>query len=142
MLRSPPNQSCRSVHGFPVGLVQCESNFLGITNGNGTNVGSGGWSNIIAKYAKAKRYCDAPFEVHRKGSRNVLVPIEGEWIGEKRNGVRRRNIAIHCTSATPSRRPSTGTRAKLGPVVADRLCSRGMVSSLRLRRASPTLRVD
>ena len=89
-----------SVHGFPVGLVQCESNLLGITNNNGTNVGSGGWSNIIAKYAKAKRYCEAPFEVRRKGSRNVRVPIEGEWIGEKRNGVRRRNIAIHCTSAT------------------------------------------
>ena len=30
-----------SVHGFPVGLVQCESNFLGIANGGGSNVGSG-----------------------------------------------------------------------------------------------------
>ncbi|HKM74448.1 MAG TPA: hypothetical protein VJX94_31055 [Stellaceae bacterium] len=30
-----------SVHGFPVGLVQCESNLLGIVNGNGANVGSG-----------------------------------------------------------------------------------------------------
>ena len=30
-----------SVHGFPVGLVQCESNFLGIVNGGGSNVGSG-----------------------------------------------------------------------------------------------------
>ena len=44
-----------SVHGFPVGLVQCESNLLGITNGNGTSVGSGGWTNIIEKYTKAKR---------------------------------------------------------------------------------------
>jgi adenine-specific DNA methylase len=36
-----------SVHGFPVGLVQCESNLLGIPNGNrGTNVGSGG----VVKY--------------------------------------------------------------------------------------------
>jgi putative DNA methylase len=50
-----------SVHGFPVGLVQCESNLLGIVNGNDTNVGSGGWTNIVAKYAKAKRYCNAPF---------------------------------------------------------------------------------
>ena len=32
-----------SVHGFPVGLVQCESNVLGIRNGNGLGVGSGGW---------------------------------------------------------------------------------------------------
>jgi hypothetical protein len=89
-----------SVHGFPVGLVQCESNLLGITNGNGTNVGSGGWTNIIDKYTKAKRYCDAPFEVQRQGSRNVQVPIEGEWIGEKLNGSRRRSVAIHCADAT------------------------------------------
>ena len=40
-----------SVHGFPVGLIQCESNLLGITSENGTNVGSGGWTNIIDKYA-------------------------------------------------------------------------------------------
>jgi adenine-specific DNA methylase len=89
-----------SVHGFPVGLVHCESNLLGITNGHGTNVGSGGWTNIIAKYAKAKRYCDRPFEVQRHGSRNLHVPIEGEWIGEGRNGVKRRGVAIHCADAT------------------------------------------
>ena len=89
-----------SVHGFPVGLVQCESNLLGIVNHNGTNVGSGGWTNIIDKYAKAKRYCDAPFEVQRQGSRNVQVPVKGEWIGEKLDGNRRRNIAIHCADAS------------------------------------------
>ena len=75
-----------SVHGFPVGLVQCESNLLGIVNGNGVNVGSGGWTNIIEKYARAKSYCDAPFEVRRQGRRKVTVPIRGEWIGERRNG--------------------------------------------------------
>ena len=89
-----------SVHGFPVGHVQCESNLLGIVNGNGTNVGSGGWTNIMDKYAKAKRYCDAPFEVKRQGSRNVQVLVKGEWIGEKLNGSRRRSIAIHCADAT------------------------------------------
>ena len=52
-----------SVHGFPVGLVQCESNLLGISNGKNVNVGSGGWSNIVDKYDKAKQYCDDPFEV-------------------------------------------------------------------------------
>ena len=88
-----------SVHGFPVGLVQCESNLLGITNGVGSNVGSGGWSNISHKYAKAKLYCSAPFEVRRKGARNVRVPIVGEWIGEKR-GTQRRKVAIRCASAT------------------------------------------
>jgi putative DNA methylase len=89
-----------SVHGFPVGLVQCESGLLGITNSNGTNIGSGGWTNIIYKYAKAKRYCDAPFEVQRQGSRNVQVPVRGEWIGQRLNGGRQRKIAIHCGDAT------------------------------------------
>ena len=56
-----------SIHGFPVGLLQCESNFLGISNRNGGNVGSGGWSNIVDKYEKAKRYCDEPFEVRPRG---------------------------------------------------------------------------
>jgi adenine-specific DNA methylase len=89
-----------SVHGFPVGLVQCESNLLGISNGGNANVGSGGWSNIIDKYAKAKRYCDAPFEVRRQGGRNVQVPIEGEWIGERQNGGRQRSVSIHCADAS------------------------------------------
>jgi adenine-specific DNA methylase len=92
-----------SVHGFPVGLVQCESNLLGIINGNSSNVGSGGWTNIIDKYAKAKRYCDAPFEVRQRGSRNVQVPIAGEWIGERLNGGRRRKVSIQCADATAVR---------------------------------------
>ena len=87
-----------SVHGFPVGLVQCESNLLGITSENGINVGSGGWTNIIDKYAKAKRYCAAPFEVRRNGSRKVLVPTTGEWIGECQNG-RRRSVGLRCADA-------------------------------------------
>ena len=88
-----------SVHGFPVGLVQCESNLLGIAGGAGMNVGSGGWSNIIAKYAKAKRYCRAPYEFRRNGTRNVRVAIEGERIGEKLHG-KRREVVIRCASAT------------------------------------------
>ncbi len=88
-----------SVHGFPVGLVQCESNLLGIIGKNGSNVGSGGWTNIIEKYAKAKRYCHEPFEMRRIGSRNVQVPISGEWIGEQLNG-RRRTVGIRCADAT------------------------------------------
>ena len=90
-----------SVHGFPVGLVQCESNFTGIVSGTGTNVGSGGWTNIVDKYVKAKRYCETPYEVRRIGSRNVRVPIVGERIGEMRGGSKRR-IAIRCKSATES----------------------------------------
>lgn len=89
-----------SVHGFPVGHVQCESNLLGIVNGKGQNVGSGGWSNIIDKYTKAKQYCDAPFEVQRRGSKNVRVPVHGEWIGERSPGDKSRSIDIHCADAT------------------------------------------
>ena len=88
-----------SVHGFPVGLVQCESNLLGIVNGAGSNVGSGGWSNIVDKYVKAKRYCEAPYEVRHTGSRKVRVAIDGERIGESLNGASRR-VAIRCQSAT------------------------------------------
>ena len=89
-----------SVHGFPVGLVQCESNLLGIVNSNRAHVGSGGWTNIIDKYARAKRYCDAPFEVSRQGARNVQVPVPGEWIGERLRGGRRRKVDIRCGDAT------------------------------------------
>jgi adenine-specific DNA methylase len=89
-----------SVHGFPVGLVQCESNFLGITNGNGIGVGSGGWTNIIEKYTKAKRYCAVPFEVRQDGKRKTVVPIEGEWIGGAAPGTRSRQIDLHCATAT------------------------------------------
>jgi putative DNA methylase len=93
-----------SVHGFPVGLVQCASNMLGIASRNaGINVGSGGWLNIVEKYTKAKAYCLQPFEVRHHGKQKVQVPIPGEWIGERRNGAgstERRKVALHCDSAT------------------------------------------
>lgn len=88
-----------SVHGFPVGLVECESNLPGIMNSAGANVGSGGWCNIIEKYAKAKQYCDAPFEVRHERGRKVIVPIHGEWIGERLNGSRSRQVAIRCADS-------------------------------------------
>ncbi len=92
-----------SIHGFPVGLVQCESNLLGIPKGNAMSVGSGGWSNIIEKYIKAKRYCDEPFEIAHERSRKIRVPIPGEWIGERRDSDPRnahRRISLQCQSAT------------------------------------------
>src|SRR5690349_20540801 len=76
-----------SVHGFPVGLVQCESNLLGISGETSEPdlfgeagpasgyVGSGGWANIIEKYTKAKTYCGRPFEVRYVGRKKSLVPI-------------------------------------------------------------------
>jgi hypothetical protein len=92
-----------SVHGFPVGHVECESNLLGIIDkAKGTNVGSGGWSNIVEKYIRAKAYCDHPFEIrHIRGSK-TKVPIEGEWIGGSKNGTcpsESRVIDLRCGDA-------------------------------------------
>lgn len=97
-----------SVHGFPIGLVQCESNFLGIASGGGMSVGSGGWSNIMEKYLKAKSYCDHPFETRHEGTRKIHVPISGEWIGDRRNGngaAATRGVRIHCQNAAEVKLP-------------------------------------
>ena len=92
-----------SIHGFPVSLVQCESNLLGIENDGRLPIGSGGWLNIIEKYSKAKAYCDNPFEVRysgtAKGGRKTIVPITGEWIGDAKNGVPKRILNIVCADA-------------------------------------------
>ncbi len=69
-------------------------------NGGGVNVGSGGWANIVEKYARAKAYCASPFEVQQRGGRKIAVPIKGEWIGERINGSRERKVIIHCTTST------------------------------------------
>jgi hypothetical protein len=89
-----------SVHGFPVGLVQCESNLLGILNGSRMPIGSGGWKNIIEKYVKAKQYAVAPFETKQEGGRKVVLSVKGEWIGEHLNGARRRSVTIRCTDSS------------------------------------------
>ena len=92
-----------SIHGFPVGYVQVESNMLGLRNGNALPVGSGGWINITEKYTKAKRYCTAPFEVAVEGKRKTIVPIHGEWIGEKNPEhpeAHERQIDVRCASAS------------------------------------------
>ncbi len=90
-----------SVHGFPSGIdFSVSSNLLGISNGNGSNIGSGGWSNIVDKYYKAKKYCDNPFEIRSQNGRKLFISIKGEWIGERSNGARPRAVSIRCTSAT------------------------------------------
>ena len=97
-----------SIHGFPVGYVQAESNLLGIRNGNALPVGSGGWANIIDTYSKAKRYCTDPFEISFRGKTKVVVPIRGEWIGEKhpqRPDAPSRRVEIRCQSSTDAEIP-------------------------------------
>ena len=68
-------QDIFSVHGFPVGLVQCENNLLGIPK-----VGAGAFRHFVEKYLRAKQYCEAPFETRRNGKRKEVVPIPGERI--------------------------------------------------------------
>jgi len=88
-----------SVHGFPVGLISCESNLLGIEGPRGLPVGSGGWLNITEKFRKAKTYCSRPFEIRHIGSKKQEVPILGEWIGTYRNGSKppeTREVNLHC----------------------------------------------
>ncbi|MBI9082008.1 MAG: DUF1156 domain-containing protein [Desulfobacterales bacterium] len=104
-----------SVHGFPVGLVQCESNFLGIKEKKRSMcVGSGGWANIIEKFKKAKSYCDHPFEVRHEGSKKKLIQIEGEWIGDhpdRANTNHARKVDISCQDATVSDLPNASLDA-------------------------------
>lgn len=88
-----------SVHGFPVSLVQCESNMLGIVGKRGGNVGSGGWTNIVEKFAKAKAYCDRPFETIGKGSKKQVIYTEEEWIGDRLNGTVERRIDVRAADS-------------------------------------------
>jgi hypothetical protein len=48
-----------AVHGFPVPRVFCEPHLIGAS----PSVGSGGFRHILAKYVRAKRWCQAPYEI-------------------------------------------------------------------------------
>jgi adenine-specific DNA methylase len=104
-----------SIHGFPVGLIHAEANFLGIVNpATHSAVGSGGWVNIIDKFEKAKSYCDAPFEIRSKTT--TRVPLHGEWIGEFRNGIHpreSREVVIHCADSARANIPDQSLDAVL-----------------------------
>jgi len=71
-------QDIFSVHGFPVGLVQCENNLLGIPK-----IGSGAFRHFVEKYLRAKQYCVQPFETAIVGHKKQIVPIVGERIEAK-----------------------------------------------------------
>ncbi len=104
-----------SVHGFPVGLIQCESNLLGIMeSGRYMCVGSGGWANIIEKFKKAKAYCDNPFEVRYHGRRKKVIAIEKEWVGDHYNGSGSshiRTVNISCQDAASADLPDNSLDA-------------------------------
>ncbi len=71
-------QDVFSVHGFPVGLVQCENSLLGIPR-----IGSGAFRHFVAKYRRAKEYCEKPFET-QDNKAVVFIPgerIRAEFVG-------------------------------------------------------------
>jgi putative DNA methylase len=89
-----------SVHGFPVHRVQCEAALIGIPR-----VGSGGYRHFLAKYAAAKRYCNAPFETMRLDDRKRRVPVPGERIAshlvvDPADLERKRATLLRCASIT------------------------------------------
>jgi adenine-specific DNA methylase len=57
-----------SVHGFPVSLAQCENSVLGIPK-----TGSGAFRHFVAKYDRAKAYCERPFEKALSKSRRKIT---------------------------------------------------------------------
>ncbi len=105
-----------SVHGFPVGLIQCESNILGIRGLTGKPVGSGGWLNIIEKTILAKAFCQTPFEYRIDGRKKVRVDLPDEWIGDRREDlfrVGRRGVDLHCGDAVELDLPAESLDAVL-----------------------------
>jgi adenine-specific DNA methylase len=68
-------QDIFSVHGFPVGLIHCENNILGIPK-----IGSGAFRHFVEKYRRAKMYGDFPFETKKQGKKKEIIPITGEKI--------------------------------------------------------------
>lgn len=104
-----------SVHGFPVGLVQCESNFMGLASHNGGTIGSGGWFNITEKYTKAKAYCIRPFETREENGRKTQVFTSGEWIGSQDLHRRHpdRSVTLRSLSAMEAEIPAASLDAVL-----------------------------
>jgi adenine-specific DNA methylase len=84
-----------SIHGFPVNLIQCESNFIGVKS-NGKLVGSGGWKNVMEKFHKAKSYCITPFETKGSGRSRRKIVMDREFIGVRDCGPGGKTAELHC----------------------------------------------
>ena len=67
------------------------------------------------KYAKAKAYCTAPFEILHKNGTKIQIPIRGERIGDDAgpNGTDKRNVSLNCSSATTVELPANSLDAVL-----------------------------
>lgn len=93
-------QDIFSVHGFPVGLTQCENSVLGVPGR-----GSGGFQHFVKKYLRAKSYCQAPYEYTFSPKEKVYT--EDETIGadlngcsvDRENGERKKTAVLRACSA-------------------------------------------
>jgi adenine-specific DNA methylase len=68
-------QDVFAVHGFPVALLACENNLLGIPG-----VGSGSFVHFVEKYARAKEYAQHPYEIGGVPGRKTPILTLGERI--------------------------------------------------------------
>lgn len=71
-------QDVFAVHGFPVGLLPCENNLLGIPG-----VGSGGFRHFVLKYERAKAWCERPVETLGGAGRPRRIETPGERIAAR-----------------------------------------------------------
>jgi adenine-specific DNA methylase len=71
-------QDVFAVHGFPVGLLPCENNVLGIPG-----VGSGGFRHFVRKYERAKAWCELPTETLPGPGRPRRVETPGERVAAR-----------------------------------------------------------
>jgi adenine-specific DNA methylase len=98
-------QDIFSVHGFPVGLVQCENNLIGVPR-----VGSGAFRHFVEKYIRAKEYCRAPFETRNGTGPKKAVFVRGESIEARLTKAFPRN-----TQREAYLRTADATSTKLAP---------------------------
>ena len=89
-----------SVHGFPAGLVQCESNILGDHDPRRYRSRLRRLGQHHHQVREGEAVLQRPFEVDYSRGRKTIVPIPGDWIGERCDGRRPRRAAIHCASST------------------------------------------
>lgn len=105
-------QDIFSVHGYPVGLVQCENNVVGTSR-----IGGGGWVHFIEKYVRAKEYGEAPFETVWRGKRKVRRVTPGERIAAtfvSRTGLSgSRKALLHLGSVETLKLPAASVDAVL-----------------------------
>jgi len=93
-------QDIFSVHGFPVGLTQCENSVLGVPGR-----GSGGFRHFVKKYLRAKSYCDTPYEYTFDPKEKIYTDgetIEADLNGQaadRENGMRGKTAVLRACSA-------------------------------------------